>query len=264
MEQKRFGNLVGYEFELFKAGGALKTFITTKGKNAPNNCYTGLNLGLNSGDNLERVKECRKNVGDSLKGRLIFPDQTHGDRIVVVTATMLEMGEVKLMAELTATDALITDVKGCWLSILTADCIPIILFDPVKMVIAAVHAGWRGLENRIVIKTIDKMVAEFGCDVTQIKVGIGPAICQNHYEVGKDVADVFSDEFSNAVKKGDNSRKWQLDLVSICSQMLMQKGIAAHNIEKSGFCSYCNESDFYSYRRDKGKTGRMATGIALM
>ena len=262
MEKRQFGNIDGYEFALLREAGAVNTFVTTKGENAAQSGFSGLNLGLNSGDDCQRVLRCRTSLESAINGRAIFAEQTHGDGIVIITQDMLLLSQAELDAKLKATDALITNVAKVWLFMLTADCIPIVIFDPGKKVVAAIHAGWRGLENRIILKTIDKMVANFGCQVEQLKVGIGPAICRAHYEVGYDVSHYFIAEYSDAVMI--NGGKWQLDLVAICSRMLRLKGVLTENIDLSGFCSFCSPNKFYSYRRDAGNTGRMGTGIALM
>lgn len=263
MEKIQYGNIEGYVFSSFKRIEGVDTLITSKGKNNSADSFSGLNLGLNSGDSISRVELCREQLLNTLGGSQIFPNQTHGDRIGLITQKELLLSKEALDNYLKATDAVITNRPNVWLFILTADCIPIVVYDPVKRVIAAVHAGWRGLKNKIVLKTIDTMQQQFGCQIADLKVAIGPAISKPHYEIGEDVSQHFLMDFPEALEKSSNENKWMLDLVAVCNEMLMQKGVAAASIELSGFCNYCQNDIFYSYRRDGGKTGRMVTGIVL-
>ncbi|MFN8509129.1 MAG: peptidoglycan editing factor PgeF [Deinococcaceae bacterium] len=151
-------------------------------------------------------------------------------------------------------DALVSDQKGQILAVATADCYPILLTDPVAGVIAAVHAGWRGTLNRIVCTTLDAML-QLGAHLGHIQMAIGAGISFSEYTVGRDLTEQFLDSgfprevvFQGPV--GD-----RLDLLTANRWLAESFGVLHEHIWCWGRCS--TESDFFSYRRDQGKTGRM-------
>ncbi len=139
------------------------------------------------------------------------------------------------------TDALITKERGLWLGIETADCVPILIFDPKKKIIAAIHAGWRSTVYRIVPETIEKMKSF----TDTLVVGIGPAICGQCFEVGEEVAKHFSED----VKEQISDDKWQVNLWEANKMQLLEMGVLEHNIEILDLCTHENKDSLYSYRR---------------
>lgn len=153
-------------------------------------------------------------------------------------------------------DALVTTEKGLTLAIGAADCYPILFHDPVKHVIGAAHAGWRGTLARIAKNTIEEMVKR-GAETGNIRAAIGPGICRANYETSEDVIDQFrAAGFPSGIHTGR-----QLDLLEANRFVLLESGILPANIWALGRCT--TENDFFSYRRDKGKTGRMWAVIML-
>ena len=160
-------------------------------------------------------------------------------------------------------DAVITDKEGIALGIWTADCIPILMADTHRGVIAAVHAGWRGLCRGIVQRVISKMVKTFGSPAQDILVGIGPGIGPCCYEVGNDVVDLFKTSHDGTHLFIQERRKRSyLDLSLVSRLQLQQMGIPPENIEDIPLCTACREDLFFSYRRD-GKTGRQLNIIIM-
>ena len=227
--------------------------------------YNSLNLGLNSGDAAENVLANRMLLSDALEiktGRLIFPKQTHTATVKVISADFYKSGEQEQKAFLNETDALITNLEGVCVAIKTADCVPVLIFDPERKVVAAVHAGWRGTVQNIVLETINKMAKDFGSQPSELIAGIGPSISPQIYEVGQEVWEQFTPEFyaqTNPAKTG----KRLLDLWKANHHQLVLAGVPSNQIETARICTWSDGDRFFSARRDGAKTGRMATGIML-
>jgi YfiH family protein len=153
-------------------------------------------------------------------------------------------------------DALVTNKTGLTLAISIADCYPILFYDKVNQVIGAAHAGWRGTQAKIVENTLNEM-CNLGADKKNIQVAIGQGICQNNFEVGPEVIAKFKEA-------GFPENCWKenkIDLIKCNLFALQQNGISEQQIWTMNRCTF--ESDFFSYRRDKGHTGRMWGLIAL-
>jgi YfiH family protein len=150
-------------------------------------------------------------------------------------------------------DALVTGEAGITVSIRTADCLPILLADPVGRAVAAIHAGWRGTHAHIVTETIGRMRSEFGSEAAKLVAAIGPGIGPCCYEVGEDVARLFGME-----------RAGRLDLASANVSQLIDAGVPRDQIGVSGRCTFCDPVQFYSWRRDHDRAGRMISFIGVL
>ena len=153
-------------------------------------------------------------------------------------------------------DGLISSEPGQILAIGTADCYPILLEDSQAGIVAAVHAGWRGTLGKIAALAVEKML-ERGAKLERIQVAIGPGISGKNYEVSLELAQQFLESGFPALvaTRSSNSQKARLDLLEANKFVLLEAGVLAENIWASKRCSL--EPDFFSYRRDGGKTGRM-------
>ncbi len=152
-------------------------------------------------------------------------------------------------------DALVTGQPGLWLEIRTADCVPLLIADPVLRVVAAVHAGWRGTEARIVEATVAALAREWGSRPGDLRVAIGPSIGGCCFEVGEDVAAHFVGHITRTAPRPC------VDLVSANREQLAAAGVTS--IDALGLCTVCEPDRFHSFRRDKG-TGRMVAAIRLV
>jgi YfiH family protein len=188
--------------------------------------------------------------------RLFFPSQVHETRIVTVT---VETQKEDLMK----TDALITNEKGICIAVMSADCVPVLLYDRLTKSVAAVHAGWRGTVASIVSKTIQEMITQFGTKPEDIVAAIGPSICQESYEVGAEVLEEVRRVFGTPEKLIVKTLpgKGKLDLWQANKIQLLNAGVSEHNIEIGGLCTSKNNDHFFSAR--KGDKGRFAAGIVL-
>ena len=156
-------------------------------------------------------------------------------------------------------DALVTARRGLLLAIGTADCLPVLLADEEAGVIGAAHAGWRGTLGRIAARTLEAMV-ERGADPARIRAAVGPGICGERYPVGEDVARQFR-EAGLGGSVLERSGQPHLDLAGANRAVLLAAGVRPEHLWVSGRCS--TEPDFYSYRRDAGRTGRMWAVLGL-
>ena len=190
--------------------------------------------------------------------RVATVNQVHGENIVRINE--LNIRESRSIHA----DALMTDVPGIAVGVETADCVPILLFDPVRPAVAAVHAGWRSTVKKIVQKAVYRMHEEFRSEPSRLIAAIGPAICGKCYEVDEPVMGPVQAAFSfwPEVAAPRGTDRWSLDLVKANHIELMQIGLAEKNIHTAGVCTSCRKDLFYSYRAE-GKTGRMLSVIML-
>ena len=158
-------------------------------------------------------------------------------------------------------DALVTNEIGKRIGIRTADCVPLLLADPVTRAVAAIHAGWRGTVSAISRVAVEKLTAEFGVNPGNLHVAIGPAIRGCCYEVGSEVVRQLAPLFPEWVDR-ESSRK--VDLVEANRRILIAAGIPPHRIHDSGLCTHCDSERFFSYRRNPDDPGRMVASIARM
>lgn len=227
--------------------------------------YSTLNLGFNSGDLPVNVSENRNLLCNELElypDQLVFPKQTHTATVKIITADYFNSDEDTQKHFLDETDAVITALTGVCVAVKTADCVPVLLFDPKRGVVAAVHAGWRGTVQGIAAKTINIMTESFGSEPSDLLAGIGPSISPDVYEVGEEVWKQFGAEFHRQVHP-ERPDKRLLDLWSANHHQLLAAGIPDSQIEVARTCTLSDSDRFFSARRDGIKTGRMATGIMI-
>ena len=233
--------------------GTVKHFVTSG-----NSLQTDINLRSEGGaGNRQRLAQ---SVGFDID-KLVTGEQTHSLNIAVVTNAEAGRGSVDIDSRLPNTDALITNCKDICLMVLTADCVPVLLYDPATHSAAAIHAGWRGTANGIIGLTVEKMSREFGTNPSNLVAAIGPCIAACCFEVGDDVAEHFS-RWPEVVLRRSNWPKPHVDLVLANRLQLEQAGVLRQNIESSGECTKCGPHGFFSYRRDQ-TLGRIGTGIVL-
>ena len=239
-----------------------------------------LNLGFTDWDTRENVLENRRlfqTAADAPELPLIALRQFHSDVIYVFD---------DVPADSCRGDASITNRPGLLLAIQTADCVPILLVDPKKRAVAAIHAGWRGTVTRIAAKTVGKMQMHFGTKPGDLLAAIGPSIGGCCYEVGTEVATQFLSQFRDApnyfeeFRTGDepNPIQWLnrmppghqpppkgvlLDLRKANRSQLLATGLRPQNIHVSDLCTACRRDLLFSYRKEGAASGRLMSIIAL-
>ena len=217
--------------------------------------YDTLNIALHVGDDPKNILQNRIVLSqkfDYLPENLIYMEQTHSTNITVV--------EHAACNKIENCDALITGQRNIPLMVMVADCIPLMLYDPHKKVIAAVHAGRNGTFGNIASKTVATMQEQYGCDAATIRAALGPSIHPCCYEVGKDLADITYNSFGDKyiqIREG----RYYMDLQRLNVDQLTAVGLQPEMIEVSSICTAC-DSNYFSYRRE-GTTGRFAGVIKL-
>lgn len=205
-----------------------------------------------------------KNIFDDLgkilglnDDRIYRAKQVHGKEIIIIGNQ-----DNKTIGQEEA-DGFITKVKGIALCTYHADCVPIYFYDKGEDVIGIAHAGWKGTLNNIAGVIIDNMVKEYGSNLSNIVVAIGPSIGACCYEIGEDVEKLFNETFDNPEIIIDKNEKIYLDLWKVNYINLLDAGIKEGNIYQSNFCTACNLDTLYSYRKEKATKNRMIAAITL-
>ena len=244
----QFENLMQYE--VIDHGVFTRRFGNSKGN------FQSLNVSFGQGDVPEHVRENRRLIARAIAGEaLVFAEQVHGEEIIVVNSqnSAPDMDADRAVGQ---ADALVTNVPGKFLAIQLADCQSILLYDPIRQVIANVHCGWRGSIRNIIGKTVDAMHKCFQCSRTDIIGGIGPSLgpcCAEFINYRKEIPGKFWQYKS----EGDYFDFWALS-----RDQLVEAGVLPQNIETGGICTKCNTSTFFSYRAEK-QTGRFASVIGI-
>lgn len=200
---------------------------------------------------------------------LVKTNQEHTDCVKIVDEKVNKDEPDFNLRKYYNTDGLITNQRNRILSTTNADCILLLFFDPIKKVIANTHSGWKGTLQRIAIKTVQKMVKEFGCNPKDIICCICPSIRKCHFEVEKDVKDMFEKEFQDLdnlneiIEEKVPSQKWNIDTVLINQIILEKQGLKKENIIDSGICSVCHSDLIHSYRVERQEYGLNTALIGL-
>ena len=235
--------------------GARGIFTTRKGGISPEPFHS-LNLGAGGGDDQTRVEKNRELLAGALgvgKEAIKTVSQVHGDNVYVVRDPAAPRPKEGY-------DALITDVKGVALGVLTADCVPILLYDPVAKAVGSVHAGWAGTIKGIAGRAVVEMATNFGSSPLDIKACIGPSIGACCYEVDEKVMTPLRDSLRGwweELAAPSRPGHWLLDLWKTNRKVLQLAGIRPENISVFGVCTSCNPDKFYSHRKSMGSAGRM-------
>jgi YfiH family protein len=239
-----------------------------------------LNLGFAGWDSRENVVENRRRFQSALgagESHLVALKQIHSDVVQMFDAPP---------GQPCRGDASATDRAGLLLGVQTADCVPILLVDPKKRAVAAVHAGWRGTLQRIVVKAVGHMQMQFGTKAADLLAAVGPAIGGCCYEVGTEVAIQFQSQFADAHEWFDEFRtgeepnpvQWLnmmppghqpppknvlLDLRKANRAQLVEAGLRGQNIFVNEFCTACRRDLFFSYRKEGASTGRLMAAVGI-
>lgn len=231
-------------------GDKIVAATTGRGTGVVGNCsYSGFNICPYVGDNRRHIDDCLSSlaaqIGLPVKN-IIYLRQVHSTEVIVIDR-IADFSDVEA-------DALVTRLTDVAIGIFTADCLPILLADSHRSVIAAIHAGWRGLLAGIVSATIEKM-SESGAFAPEIHAVIAPTIGKCCFEVGEEVAAIFHDYgYDDFIDR--NFDKPHIDLPAIAQRQLLDGNLNADNIKVSGICTKCNPDRFFSARAYGIKSGR--------
>jgi polyphenol oxidase len=188
---------------------------------------------------------------------MVMPRQVHGCRIELAGKEHRGRGALSSETGLPDTDALLTREPGLPIGVLTADCLPVFIFDPGTPSVALCHAGWRSTRERICAKTVERMQKEFGAKPRDMRCFFGPGIRPCCYTVGEDLAGIFP----RATRREAGALR--LDLAAENLSQLGEAGVAPDHILDTGNCTFCSGDTFFSYRREGVSCGRMLSVIML-
>ncbi len=252
------GSIQYYEAESLGALEFLRHAFLARSGGISRAPFASLNVSIREGDLQEHVD---RNFQIAASGfgleKFFLMSQVHGDRILV-----LREGEETCREGQPQADAVMTSERGIAIGIKTADCVPVLLADPVKRVIAAVHAGWRGTALQIVSKTVLKFISEFSTCPEDIIAAIGPAIGPCCYEVDLRVFEAMNGDDRQHVFKQTGTDQWKLDLAELNRRQLLKAGLPEKNISAARLCTACRADLFFSHRKE-GRTGRQLNFILL-
>ncbi len=251
-----------YQFDIFNDEPGLVHGIFTRQGGVSPSPWSSLNMATSVGDDRMRVIENRNRILSSLQLRSAgFYDvwQVHGTNVVEVDHPR------PLDVPHTKADSIISAKSNVAILMLFADCVPILIYDPIHRVIGMAHAGWKGTVDRIASATINAMHAAHGSHAADLLVGIGPSICVNHYQVGTDVIDNVTQSFGDAsgLLSQHVDGKANLDLWNANQWTLIDCGVLPEHIQIAGLCTAEHPQHWYSHRGERGKTGRFGAVIAF-
>ena len=247
------------EYGILKPYSNIFGFSTTRHGGCGEGAYATFNCTHYCEDNPEHVKANLETLSLLLPERprvIVIPRQTHTTNVQVIN-------DVPTPEELQDVDAVVTQLKDFCLCVSTADCVPILLYDKEKEVVAAVHAGWRGTVGRIVEKTIEVMKSQYGSEGKNIVACIGPSISLESFEVGDEVYAAFEEAGFDMTRIARRYEKWHLDLWEANRVQLLANGVLPEHIEVAGICTFQHHEDFFSARRLGIKSGRILSGIQI-
>lgn len=243
--------------------GAVHCFSTRFG-GVSEGALASLNLGVHRGDRPANVWENYRRLGAAVgfnAKNTVFTKQVHSDIVQRVGRQDCGRGLVYPVEE--ARDGLVTDEPGVALTIFSADCTPVLLFDPVARAIGAAHAGWRGTAAGIAARTVEAMCREFGCRPENLRAAIGPCISQCCFETDSDVPEAMlaalGAEAQSAIRPA--GEKYYVDLKQLNALWLRRAGVT--EIDISCDCTACQPQRFWSHRRVGNQRGSLATVIML-
>lgn len=275
--EKESGEEVPYvAFRVLEEIPWLSSGFSTRLGGVSQGIFETMNLGFGRGDEEADVEENLRRMLSILEigeDKIAFSEQVHKTEVQTVTAKDC----TGLHGKLKETDGMVTGEAGIALATSFADCVPVLLVDKEKKVIANVHSGWRGTVGKISAAAVEKMRREYGCEPEDIAAVIGPSICQDCYEIGEDVARQFlsflrepsireaagsyreEEKGFPAVlkKKKDTDGKYLLDLWLANALVLLSAGIPYRNIHVSGICTCCHPDIFFSHRASNGQRGNL-------
>jgi YfiH family protein len=232
--------------------------------------FATLNLGQSVGDDPGAVNANRRRFFGAFGldlNQVVRARQVHGDGVLRVDAPLTERPGFPhcLVDERADYDALITELPGLALVVSTADCLPILIHDPVHRAIAAVHAGWRGTAKGVAPRAIRAMWEAYGTNPSDCRAAIGPGIRRCCFEVDAAVIEKMAaalPEWESHIT-ANRPDHWLLDLAGVNRALLEGAGLFPDRIEDVGLCTSCRTDLFFSHRVEKGRTGRMMNFILL-
>ena len=257
-----------YQFDTLKPfSNLIVHFVSTRNESFPASASNYFTIGLNGAIDNSTILYNRRLLAEQVgisPDSYVFAVQVHDNKVAVVQDEDRGKGAFERSSYLCDVDAMVTNRKGICLVTQAADCVPILFFDPVKLVIGSAHAGWKGTVAKISAEVVKTMIAEFGSNPADLIAAIGPSIGSCCYEVGDVVVSMVNDAFSSAEGLIVSNKKYSnpvFDLWEANRRTLVEAGVKSENIEIAGICTKCNNHIFFSARA--GDKGRFGAGIMI-
>ncbi len=264
---RRINNLQLIEFSNLKKYEDVLThcFTTRLGGVSSGECYS-LNLSFNRNDSRENVIENYRIIAGAIGAdfdKMVLSNQVHDNKIRYISEEDAGKGLTK-DSDILGYDGLTTDVPGIPIVTFYADCVPVLILDPVKKAITAVHSGWKSTVKNIAFEALKLMENKYKSNMRDLQIAIGPSICKNCFEVGEEVYNQFKNVYPwcDTYTTKENG-KYYIELQRIIKKVIVEAGVPEENILISGICTKCNKDIFYSYRGDQTKTGSLAAIMVL-
>ena len=267
LHRKEKNGVVTYTFPAFEAYPFVKHGFSTRLGGVSSGTFESMNLSYTRGDEAECVTQNFRLICDAMGMKaenVVVSSQKHHTTIRHVSAADRGKG-IFFPRDYEDVDGLITDEPQVVLCTQYADCVPLLFLDPVKRVIAASHAGWRGTVSEIGAVTVEKMIKDYGCLAENILVGIAPSIGPCCFEVDAPVFDEFNKMslFHDDCYTDDGNGKYHINLWKVNQKILESVGIKADNITVTDLCTRCNPDVFWSHRVLGDSRGSLAAFLSL-
>ena len=265
------GILPMVESPLFQRETGLEHGFSTRKGGVSKEHLASLNLSFSVEDAKENVLENFRRIGERFGKTpedFVLSKQSHETKVLKVGTKDRGKGITK-DRDYEGIDALITDEKGIILSCFSADCVPILFYDPVHKAVGACHSGWRGTKGKILQNVVEEMRKHFSSNPAEILIAIGPSICKEQYVVSEDLALSFLEDYPDLGEdtaspiQRISKDKFQLDLWDLNRRIALNCGIKEENISISGYCTMENPELFFSHRYSQGKRGLQGAFICL-
>ena len=273
IEKRNYRSEEGYvlpylSFSSYEALPYIRHMFTTREGGVSKDIYESLNLSFTRGDDetavLENYRRVAQALGTSID-HIVTSDQTHTTNVRPVGKEDLGKG-ITRPRDYKDVDGMITDQPGVLLATFYADCVPFYFVDPVHKAIGLSLSGWCGTVGRMGQATVEAMERSFGSQPKDLLCAIGPSICQDCYEVSRDVAEAFIFAFPTHEKEilqAGALGKYQLDLWKANEIVLTEAGVLTEDLDLAGLCTCCNSSILFSHRASKGKRGNLGAFLML-
>ena len=252
--------------QYYPLGEGVTAFSSTRQGGYSEGRYGEFNINRYCGDSEEAIKRNREALCQLLDiedCRLLMPHQVHLAEIAVVDREMMSLSAEERQQRLDGIDTLMTNEAGVCIGVSTADCIPVLLYDPIRRASCAIHAGWRGTVQRIAEKAGGRMTETYGTNPKDIIAQIGPGIHLESFEVGEEVYEAFEEAGFAMEQISKRYAKWHIDLPECNRLQLVAAGIPEAQIAVSPVCTFQQSDTFFSARRLSIHSGRIFTGILL-
>ena len=265
------GILPMVESPLFQREIGLQHGFSTRKGGVSKEHLASLNLSFSVEDAKENVLENFRRIGERFGKTpedFVLSKQSHETKVLKVGTKDRGKGITK-DRDYEGIDALITDEKGIILSCFSADCVPILFYDPIHKTVGACHSGWRGTKGKILQNVVEEMRKHFTSNPAEILIAIGPSICKEQYVVSEDLALSFLEDYPDLGEdtaspiQRISKDKFQLDLWDLNRRIALDCGIKEEHISISGYCTMENPELFFSHRYSQGKRGLQGAFICL-